>query len=308
MALFENFIEKAFHEEGNFILQNKEGGTSFTLFIPVKFKMATFILGSISYGKEKFYIDLGRGSFRDFQLAAVKYKDQIAIYSDSLVGAKSPYGTYLNHRIVSWEELCRQITLQVKTDFFDRMILNLEPTPLDESIEITCRMQARKFLIEGREAMLRYLPEDILMTESDVSCYLSDALDVEKHCEKVFEEYKEHLSYQKTFWKRYNELISEEKERVVSEWELRLANDLKSINGKKVNVTFYLNDKTAAGKISIEKLLYRLFAKDRIHYYDFPTDKEGEDVFAALGLLLQEDLYCKDIVKITFARKIIYMR
>lgn len=156
--------------------------------------------------------------------------------------------------------------------------------------------------------MLRYLPEDILMTESDVSCYLSDALDVEKHCEKVFEEYKEHLSYQKTFWKRYNELISEEKENVVSEWELRLANDLKSINGKKVNVTFYYNDKTATGKISIEKLLYRLFAKDRIHYYDFSTDKEGEDVFAALGLILHGDLYCKDIVKITFARKIIYMR
>ena len=66
MGLFENFIEKAFHEEGNFILQNKEGGTSFTLFVPVKFKMATFILGGVSYGKEKFYIDLGRKNFRGF--------------------------------------------------------------------------------------------------------------------------------------------------------------------------------------------------------------------------------------------------
>lgn len=308
MGLFENFIEKAFHEEGNFILQNKEGGTSFTLFVPVKFKMATFILGGVSYGKEKFYIDLGRKNFRGFKLAAVKYKDQIAIYNDFLVGTQPLYDAYLNHRIVSWEELCRQITLQVKTDFFDRMLLNLEPAPLDESIEKTCRMQARKFLIEGSQAMLRYLPEDILMTESDISCYLSDALDVEKHCEKVFEEYKDHLSYQKTFWKRYNKLISEEKEKVVSEWELRLANDLKSINGKKVNVTFHTNDKTATGKIPIEKLLYRLFAKDRIHYCDFSTGKEGEDVFAALGLKLREALYCKDIVKITFARKIIYMR
>lgn len=305
MKFFKKFVKKALHADTNFALQKDEKET--VLFVPIKFKRATFIYGLSSYS-EKF----GIHSVRDrFTLAAVTYEDRIAIYDPVMVGMFHPScidPTSLDPNVMDWTSLIKQIRRKAEFECFYPLYLDLKPCEITDEIETECRMLARRYLIQNKGFHYEEeFPE--LMSEEHVLLYLSDVLDLGEHCKSVFEENKEKLSYLKALKTRFEELVTTEMDKVVEEWELEFVNGLQDYKRKVVTVTFTVNGLESAGRISAHRLLRYLQDKEVIHYYDFAERKKGEKMYEALGLCPGQDyLHCSDISKMTFGRKVFYAR
>lgn len=309
MEFFEQLVEKVLHADGNFILQRKDGQA--VLFIPIRFKTATFIYG-IRSRKENFCIDTSNAT--DFRLAAVQCEDKLAIYDSYLVGkgyltdTANIASTSTKLNILTWANFRNQISGKAKNKFFDPLFRDLEPDAPTKEIEERSMKQARRFLLQDDKPDFEsWYPE--VMSDSDAFLYLSDALNMEEHCMKVFDENKTKLSYLKAVKGRYEELISGDGSKAVQDWELKLSDALHSINGKNVIATFAVAGKRTTGRISIENILYAMSEKASIRPHHFITSKEGEKTYTDLGLKsYKDDLFCNNIAKVTFGKKEIFSR
>lgn len=305
MDLFERFIEKALHADGNFVLQRKDGCA--TLFVPVKFKASTFIYEILSR-KEAFCIDTK--NMEGFRLAAVRYGDQLAIRDILFSREKNTGCSIADVSIVTWPELHKQIMDKAWNEVFEPLLrgLELDPDVSAEEVEKKSREDARWFFLSNKTFDFWEPYPEMIMGDDEVLLYLSDALDMKAHCKKVLDENKTELSNLKAHRKRYEELISGDSSEVVQDWELRLANALHAINGKNVLVTFAVSDKEADGKMPIEDLLYCLSGNNTIDPCNFLPGKEN-DIYTALNLNLWKDkLLCENIKKLTFRGKEIFSR
>ena len=136
MDLFEQFVEKALHADGNFTLQRKNGWA--VLFIPIQFKTATSFIGVQSWQANSALIPATQ---RTLRLAAVRYGDQLAIRDTSLTGwtimGLLPLRPATKLNILAWKEsLYEQIAGKAKKEFFDPLICGLEPdAPTKEIVE-----------------------------------------------------------------------------------------------------------------------------------------------------------------------------
>ena len=158
MDLFEQFVEKALHADGNFTLQRKNGWA--VLFIPIQFKTATFIYGVQSW-QANFCIDTGNAT--DFRLAAVRYGDQLAIRDTSLTGWTSmgllPLRPATKLNILAWKDLYEQIAGKAKKEFFDPLFCGLEPDAPTKEIEKESMIRARNFLLRDKSLNSRHGPK-----------------------------------------------------------------------------------------------------------------------------------------------------
>lgn len=305
MTFFEEFTEKALHAKTNFALQKDE--TKSAVFVPINFNKATFIYGMQSQSG-KFRIDSVRGLF---WLVAVVYEDQIAVYNPVLAGMFDPpyAGPHsLSPNVTDWVSLKNQIRYKAKIEHFYPLFLDLEPCEITDEIETECRTLARRYLIQNEGFHYEEsLPE--LMNEEHVLLYLSDALDLDEHCKRVFEENKEDLSYLKALKNRYEELVTTEMDKIAEGWELKLANGLQDHKRKVVTVTFTVNGLEAAGRMSARRLFQFLEHKQVIDSCDFAERRIGKKVYETLSLCPGQDyLHCSDISKVTFGRKVLYAR
>lgn len=124
MEFFEQFMEKALHADGNFVLQRKDGCA--VLFIPVKFKASTFIYEVLSR-KGTFCIDTK--NMEGFRLAAVRYGDQLAIRDILFNKEKNTGRSIAGVSIVTWPELHKQIADKAWSEFFEPLLRDLELDP-----------------------------------------------------------------------------------------------------------------------------------------------------------------------------------
>ena len=99
----------------------------------------------------------------------------------------------------------------------------------------------------------------------------------------------------------------------MSDSDRRLADALRGIDAKNVNVEFERDGKTAVGKLepyNIQEALSDM--RGAISVYSFSVLREGREVFDALGLKPTswgaDEIKCKDIKRITYRGKELYTR
>lgn len=97
-------------------------------------------------------------------------------------------------------------------------------------------------------------------------------------------------------------------------WEIAMAEALRGIDAKNVTVEFEFKGRTGSGKLKRSSLMKEMIDKWYIHSYDFASTKTGKQLIKGLGAEdvrwreYENVLTCKDIVKITYGRKVLYKR
>ena len=113
----------------------------------------------------------------------------------------------------------------------------------------------------------------------------------------------------KTIYEKTLELMKTPE--IAYEWELAIVNGLRSVDAKAVTVEFEFNEKIASGKISPECIFRILQEYDSFSSYNFETQKQGEILLNYLGAgnyWSSNRIKCEHIIKITYGKKVLYVR
>lgn len=102
-----------------------------------------------------------------------------------------------------------------------------------------------------------------------------------------------------------------EQDGIVSDTQLRIADALRSVDAKFVTVEFTSHGNTATGKMAPDTIYLHLKKEARFMDYVFATNKEGAEVFRALGVKGYSDnpgetLTWRNITRITYKGKTLY--
>lgn len=127
-----------------------------------------------------------------------------------------------------------------------------------------------------------------------------------------FDDRKQQYINYKTKNTAINQLIVQGK--AAEPWEIAMAEALRNIKAKTITVEFEFQGRTGSGKFKPSVLISRLIYKYSIGSYEFASSKAGQQLITELGAedtswrYNENALTCKDIVKITYGRKVLYKR
>ena len=108
---------------------------------------------------------------------------------------------------------------------------------------------------------------------------------------------------------RIKELVLENPETVLEDYEQKIVDGLHNVDAKTVQVEFLYDGKAATGKVNRDTILRMLSQNDYFSSFNFTTVKSGEKIISELGAgtwRADNPLTCKHIVKITYGKKVLY--
>lgn len=95
-------------------------------------------------------------------------------------------------------------------------------------------------------------------------------------------------------------------------WERKIADGIGGVEAKTVTVEFELNGRKTSAKINPETIIRKMIDNDYFSGYDFEVVKRGDELIKKLGAKewgeTENVLRCRNITKITYGRKELYVR
>jgi len=306
--LLEEFVRRVLNEDGSFVLE-KESGRKDT-------EYRQFLQCTVGKGK---YIYGFRGWCADFNTELTKQPELVAIVADGTVYTIADYffdiwnawrnkgeGLTENHAFfgAKKKEINEYVRTVVFKDFYDK--LNID-TALAQITVKECRSEVRNIMLS--KAFTEVGISD-MFDEQDVAKILCGLMDLEDEAVQRFEKNRDEWISHKAKSAKIKELI--ESSAVVKDWELRLAEGLRSVNARAVTVEFEYNDNKALGKIEPARITRILIEEDNFDNWDFVTRPQGEQIFKTLGASSYGNggnaLKCEHISRITYGKKDLYVR
>lgn len=300
MNILEKFVEKARKTECSFVVDLDDGGELQCMQL-IK-GTARFIYGIDSRDR---FVDLDEKP----KLIALAGDDNVFLmdryYFRMLLDKKMalPNSVYWIDNTI--KEKDHTVTEQVNRQMYDA----LEVNPNDSSTN--CREKARGYVLRGEtQPAVDYLFTSL--SRQDIADWLCGFVTLEECAKKRFLERKDYWLYMKnvnTMIKRYMKDPF-----LVDPYETEIAKALLPLEDRNnLTVEFEKNEKTAVGKISVQKLWNVLIKKDSFSSYMFHTNKSGEQLLQALGcneylMYTRRGITCKEIASISYRNKVIYNR
>lgn len=306
MNLIEEFIKVVKNNEKSFSLtikNNRVTNEKHFSFMQCEVGKARYIYGDYDFYDNNFHSKLDLKP----ELVAIVVNDIIYI-TDAFF-----FDVYRNEdifsdklQLLSSDKENEYIKEVMFPEFYNSLQINeIESKDSIKSLEL----KAREILL-SKNPQVQMPTKDSIFDLQDIANALCGFIDLK-------EEGKRRLDEQKDKWvsiKSTNEkikalmLIPD----IVKDWELKIAEGLRSVDAKTVFVEFELNDRRASAKINPSVILNKISDNDCFLDYDFQISKHGSELIKKLGAgnwhSDENSLRCKDITKITFGKKTLYER
>lgn len=312
---FDEFVEKVFNNEHSFEIDVDEG-RRYKLnyhFIQDNVGKARYVYGAYGYNKENFYASLKM----KYELYAIVSDDVVYIIED--FPFKFHYGEFdiksLPQNVKLLRPYANEINEHLKNTVFMDFYNNLKTFDIaDGENNKWCKEKARNWLFDKKTSPYSVnataeLEEDLINLQQ-IAESLCGFLNIEDEARKTLQRKEDSWIHTKTTMEQIQRFIDDKS--VVSEWELKLADGLHSVDAKTVNVEFEYNGKTDSGKMSPKNILRKLVKIESFSEYDFATAKQGSEIIRNLDVGyyydLKKGLTCQNIIKITYGKKVLYSK
>lgn len=185
-------------------------------------------------------------------------------------------------------------------DFYEG--LDTDENSIKESDE-SLKEKARSFMF-SKSADLPSVELKPMFNEQDVANILCGLMDFDKEAGKRLNANKEQWITKKSTDEKIKSLM--ENHEIAADWEIEIADGIRSVQAKIVTVEFELNGKTASIRVNPETIIRKMVYKDYFSGYDFEIAKEGDELIKNLGAEKwcngENALRCKYITKIIYGK------
>mgnify|MGYP004508839507 CR=1 FL=1 len=308
MTLLEKFEENILEKQKtSFKIAN---GNKYYHFVQVPVGSAHYI-----YGEHSWY----NGSFSQldlkYKLVAIVKESVIYIVDRCFFDLYSTEEVSIPKTIKFFNDFWKEINEYVTNEVFPKFYEKLKTDKItDDKFYGNCQQTARNYMLSNMP-LEEQIKKDYFsslsefLTEQDAADIICDIVNVDSYAlEKLEKEKESWLIIKATVEK----IITYTKDpKIIESWELDIIDALNGINAKTVNVEFTLNGKTALGKMEPDIIIRNLKSKNNFWRYDFVTTKQGEELILRLNASSNRDknaLTCKNISKITYKRKELYVK
>ena len=313
MRLINEFIERALNNSGSFtinISNNEENDVYNYHFLQSNVGKARYIYGMKSYNDEKFYSDVDLKP----KLIAIVSEGIVYIVDEIFLDGYrwlDQEDTLLPNSAKRFDELVKETNEYISNIIFAHFYKSLEVQDVTEENAINkCRKHARSYLF-SKEPMALFDDEKLneIFNVRDVANILCGFGDVETEARKRLETRRVEWTYKKSMNEKIKSLMKDPE--TAYDWEIAIAEGIRSVDAKTVTVEFELNGKRASGKISPYTVIRVLDTNDNFSGYNFEVMKHGDKLLKDLGAgdyQSENALRCNHIVKITYGKKELYVR
>ena len=294
-SAMDEFVDKAINTDKNFSIAYKD---KIYHFFQVYVGEGKFIYGTSFNTKQKYGFEIGPGYACDLEAIVA---DQTVYVMGSLfsVWKIPPYP----EKIKRFEE---EHTKEINYLIQELLPKVLSTLPL-EDVDLDIRdveAQARSNLLYGDGEATVVYKGTILSTKEFAAILLNIADPMEIALDYIHQNMDYWIKQKARVFAVNTAMKSRE---CVEDWEMELAEAVRSVEAKLLNVTFEYEGKEATAKIEPITLLRTLNWK--IHFDSYEI--KSADAFAEqLGVSSVDNivLTCRDIVKVTYGRKTLYKR
>lgn len=305
--LINKFAEKILNTTKSFMIETKEYNmTGYNFFMQCNVGEARYVYKEHSH-KENFHTDLSLTP------------ELVAIISDGKIYIVDEYGLGVWGEDTELPENTFRITdiIVKKNEYVESVIFadfykSLEENPItDEDLLEKCTDEARRILF-AKEPIVNETIKP-MFSEQDIADSLCGVINLEAEAVKRLVADQENWIYKKSYNKKVKELM--ENHSVAEDYEMEIAEGIRSVDAKTVTVEFELNGKKESGKMNPDTIIRHMQNNDYFSGYDFEIAKRGDELIKKLdaaALILnsngKEVLTCNHITKITYGKKELYVR
>lgn len=311
MILLDKFVKKILKENETSSFGIVEGNRFYN-FIQTSIGKARYVYGAYGLSNEYFYSNLDE-----------QYK-LVAIVSDGIVYVVD---RYFFHIYYSDDDTVAPETVRYLSDFrkelnqyvidsvFPKFYEEVSTDGISEKdIYTDCKQVAREYRLSGgwiEGQIMGDLLESLtmLLTMQDAADILCGIRTKDELALKRLKEIKD-WGVRKATVEKVKEYTKDPN--LVEDWEVAMAKGIIPFGAKTIRVEFELNGKVASGKMEPLTVVRALELKNNFIDCDFIPGSHGIEVMRSLGASISRgdkcSLTCKNIRKITYGRKVWYVR
>lgn len=304
MKIINEFVNHINNGENNFIIDRESKCIVCTC---ATIGRAKFVYANYSYRSIT--------SIDKMELIAIVVDETIYIVSDYILDVWRNDNDECLENVIRFSEVTKDYNYRAKPyfqSFYDG--LSVEEAQMKEIIkdygEYDLQQRARQYILDGKGQPEISLSEEFITTD-EVRDILAGYEDFEKTVLKKLEANKK--SWIRT--KAYRTVIKNlmENPTIVKLYEAEICKALNNLDAKTVKVEFNMNGTTATGKVNPQEIVRMIINNDYFSDYNFCNGKEGESIIKKLGATKWRGensnvLTCEHIVKITYGKKVIYIK
>lgn len=300
MSLASDFIDRVLSADtASFTLEDRSLGKWYHFLQDASTPLAKFVYGSTGYDR-RFFASL---EYRPALVAIVAMNKVFVV--DDYFFTRGRIAEEAG-RAVRFADYVSSVNDHIQKDIFPVFYRGLKPTR--SANESDCKKRARLALLaEDPENYTAGPKLDDLFTGEDVIRILCGFMTADLEAMSRLYKDEEKWTVLKADHDRTMKLI--EAKHGVEDWELRIAEGLRSTDAVAVTVEFEKDGKTASGKIEPHKILSNLIDHHSFADFEFVTATQGKQIFATLGMDSWEKktaLKCDLISRIIYGKKVLY--
>lgn len=313
MRLIDVFVEKALNDKGSFEISIKEKSLKDTInyhFLQSNVGKARYIYGMKSWNDEKFYskVDLKP------KLIAIVSEGIVYIVDEFFLGVYNynQKETWLPKDTKRFDEVVKEINEYVSNKIFVDFYNALDIENITDKYTIEeCKKRARNYLF-SKEPNASFEDEKVnaIFNENDIANSICGFIDIETEANKRLDSKRAEWILKKSINEKIRNLMKDSE--TAFDWEIAIAEGIRSVDAKTVIVEFELNGKRASEKITPDNIIRILRTNDYFSGYNFKIAKNGnellKDLGAESGWNSKNAIRCEHIVKITYGKKELYVR
>lgn len=219
---------------------------------------------------------------------------------------KLPENTYRINDIVDKEN--KNVKLNIFPNFYNS--LEIIPITNNEMIE-QCKTDARRNILTIKPPVNKIKIEPMFVKQ-DIANSLCGIVNLETEALNRLLKNKERWIARKTYHEKVKELMEDKS--ILEGYEIQIAEGLRSVEAKMVTVYFEMNGIKSYAKISPDTIINKMINRDYFCDFDFETVKWGAKLIKELNAAIwrgdkeKDILTCKHIDKITYGKKVLYIK
>lgn len=311
-TLLDKFVDAVFKTTESFMIETEDAyiGKQYYFFIQCSVGKARYIYGVHSYSCN-FHTNLNLKPI----LKAIVTDHDVYIIDEFEFDI---YLSYLKKDVLLPEhvyiitDILEKENEYVKSTIFPNYYNSLETIQItDNEIIKKCEDDARRNIF-AKKSVDNEMKIDPMFGVQDIANSLCGIVNLETEALNRLLKNKEQWIARKSYYKKIKELMEDES--IAENYEIQIAKGLRSVEAKMVTVHFEMNGIEAYAKISPDIIIAKMQNRDYFSYYDFETNKRGEELINKLGAAKwrgnkeKDVLTCKHIIKIIYGKKMLYTK
>lgn len=310
MELIDKFADEILKNKSSFeIIVDKNNKMEQAYhFIQDKIGKAAYVYGMSSYGDDNFYTKLDNKP----KIVAVVSERKVYIIDTFFFGIY----TYRNNKIIfpdnvavfdDYVKECNNYVCNIIfPEFYEKLDID-EHSAAD--LEETCKQKARAAVLDKNNNFDKVTINPIF-NRQDIADIICGSMDFEEETERRLNSDREEWVKKKSINKKIREYVDNSE--VALLWERKIADGIAGVEAKTVTAEFELNGIKASAKINPEIIIRKMIDNGYFSGYDFEVVKRGNELIKKLGAKewggIENVLRCRNITKITYGRKELYVR